>query len=118
MGDVLKDLRHRLVDGFNPVSQGKLINNLLVWLFKVNFPALFSLRVGQPNFTTVLLAQVVEEVLVKTRVLCVIGGDLQMKGVKLGDLTRRIINNYFLLSAMPQLVQSSSVNIAKCGANY
>ena len=78
--DVLKDLRHRLVDGFNPVSQGKLINNLLVWFFKVNFPALFSLRVGQPNFTTVLLAQVVEEVLVKTRVLCVIGGDLQMKG--------------------------------------
>ena len=41
-----RDLRHRLVDGFNPVSQGKLINNLLVWLFKVNFPALLSLRVG------------------------------------------------------------------------
>ena len=56
----------------------ELINNLLSWLFKV---ALLPLRVRQPNLASVILAQVVEEVLVETRVLCVIGRHLKMDGI-------------------------------------
>ena len=74
------DLRHRLVDGFNPISQGELINNLFVGLLKVDFPTFLPLGVRKSDFAAVLLAKIVEEVLVQARVLGVVGGHLAGNG--------------------------------------
>ena len=72
--------RHGLVDGLDPVSEGKLVHQLLGRLLKVDLPALLALGVGQDHVAVVLFAQVVEEVLVQAGVLAVVGGDLAGKG--------------------------------------
>ena len=71
--------RHGLIDGLNAVSEGKFIHNLLAGLVKVDLPTLLPLGIWQVDLTRVLLAEIVEQVLMETRVLDMIGGNLDKK---------------------------------------
>lgn len=86
-------LRHGLVNRFDAVSHGKLVNNLLSRFIKVNFPS-FVLRdtainerqdsvlrtnpfgVGEFDLVTGLFTQIMEEVFMQARVLHVVRSDL------------------------------------------
>ena len=69
-------------DRFDSVSEGELVNDLLLALLEVHLPRVFAVRLRKLHETVVLLlAEVVEEVLVEARVLDVVGSDLQGRGV-------------------------------------
>ena len=75
-------LRHGLKDGFDAVSHGELVNQLLRRLVIVHLPAVVALNLWQFDASSVhLFRQVVEEVLVQTRVLDVVGGHLDDNGI-------------------------------------
>ena len=67
---------HGLVNGLDAIAKSKLIYNLLAWLIKVDLPTLFTLGIRQTDLSTVLLTEVVEQVLVETGVLDVVGCNL------------------------------------------
>ena len=69
-------MSHGLVDGLDAIAESKLIYNLLARLIKVDLPTLFTLGIRQTDLSTVLLAEVVEQVLVETGVLDVVGCNL------------------------------------------
>lgn len=57
-------IRHGLVDGLHSVAHGKLINNLLWSLLKVNFPCVIPFSIGNFNYAIVLdVRHIVKEVL-------------------------------------------------------
>ena len=65
-------------DRFNSVSEGELVDDLLLALLEVHLPSVFAVRLWKLHETVVLLlAKVVEEVLVEASVLDVVGSDLQ-----------------------------------------
>ena len=67
-------------DRFNPVSEGELVDDLLLALLEVHLPRVLAVRLRQLYEAVVLLlAEVVEEVLVEARVLHVVGGDLRRR---------------------------------------
>ena len=76
LGGQAVEVGHGLVDGLDAIAQRKLIYNLLAWLIKVDLPTLFTLGIRQTDLSTVLLAEIVEQVLVETSVLDVVGCNL------------------------------------------
>ena len=93
--------RHGLIDGLNAVSEGKLINNLLAWLVKVNLPALLSLGVRKVDLSSILIAQIMEEVLMEARVLDVVRSDLD----------RRVMKNIITLAETFNVSNSNSLRV-------
>ena len=76
LGGQAVEVGHGLVDGLDAIAQRKLIYNLLAWLIKVDLPTLLPLGIRQTDLSTVLLAEIVEQVLVETSVLDVVGCNL------------------------------------------
>lgn len=59
-----QNLRHGLIDGLHSVTHGKLIDNLLRGLLKVDLPCIVPFGVGDLHHTIVLdICHIVEEVL-------------------------------------------------------
>ena len=69
--------RHGLEDGLNTISEGELVDNVLLGLVKVDLPGVLARGSGQLDIAVVVVAQVVEQVLVKARVLHVVWSNLQ-----------------------------------------
>ena len=69
--------RHGLVYRLNAVAKSKFIYNFFIWLLKINLPAFFSFRIWQADFPTILLTEVVEQVLVKASILDMVWSHLQ-----------------------------------------
>ena len=63
-------------DGFDSVSQGKLVDNFLLRLVKVDLPGVFARGIWQLDIPRVLITKVMEEVLVEASVLDVVGRHL------------------------------------------
>ena len=76
LGRQAVEVGHGLVDGLDAVAQRELVHDLLAGLVEVNLPALLPLGVGQVDLASVLLAQVVEQVLMQARVLDMVWGNL------------------------------------------
>lgn len=66
------EMSHGLVDGLNTVSHREFVDNLLRVLVEVDFPRVVAFGLWELHEPHVLLAQIVENVLVKTGVLNVI----------------------------------------------
>lgn len=56
----INNLRHSLVDGFNSISHGELVHDLLRVLVEVDFPRVITLGCRQHHRATIFFAQVVE----------------------------------------------------------
>ena len=63
-------------DGFDAVSEGKLVHDLLLGLVEINLPRIFACGIWQLYVPVVLVTKVMEEVFVEACVLDVIGSDL------------------------------------------
>ena len=101
LGGQAVEVGHGLVDGLNAVSEGKLINNLLAWLVKVNLPALLPLGVREVDLSSILIAQIMEEVLMEARVLDVVRSDLD----------RRVMKNIITLVETFNVSNSNSLRV-------
>ena len=76
LGGEAVEVGHRLVDRLDPVPQGELVHDLLARHLEVDLPALLALGLWERHPAPVLLTEVVEEVLVETGVLDVVGCNL------------------------------------------
>ena len=88
-----------MVDGLDTVSQSELVDNLLARLVKVDLPALLALGVREVDLASILLAQIMEEVLMEARVLDVVGSDLD----------RRVMKNIITLAETFNVSNSNSL---------
>ena len=73
-------LRHGLEDWFDSVSESEFVDDVLFRLVEVDFPCVFAAGFGKFHVALVLVTEVVEQVLVKTRVLDVVRRNLSTKG--------------------------------------
>ena len=73
-------LRHGLEDWFDSVSECEFVDDVLFRLVEVDFPRVFTAGFGKFYVALVLVTEVVEQVLVKTRVLDVVRRNLSIKG--------------------------------------
>ena len=90
-----------MVDGLDAVSQSELVDNLLARLVKVDLPALLPLGVREVDLTSILLTQIMEEVLMEARVLDVVGSDLD----------RRVMKNIITLAETFNVSNSNSLRV-------
>ena len=90
-----------MVDGLDAVSQSELVDNLLAWLVKVNLPALLPLGVREVDLSSILIAQIMEEVLMEARVLDVVRSDLD----------RRVMKNIITLAETFNVSNSNSLRV-------
>ena len=90
-----------MVDGLDAVSQSELVDNLLARLVKVNFPALLPLGVREVDLSSILIAQIMEEVLMEARVLDVVRSDLD----------RRVMKNIITLAETFNVSNSNSLRV-------
>ena len=93
--------RHGLVDGLDAVSQSELVDNLLARLVKVNLPALLPLGVREVDLSSILITQIMEEVLMEARVLDVVRSDLD----------RRVMKNIITLAETFNVSNSNSLRV-------
>ena len=63
-------------DSLDAVSEGELVDDLLLRVLEVHLPRVLAVGLGQLDHALVIFAQIVEQVLMQTRVLHVIGGNL------------------------------------------
>ena len=90
-----------MVDGLDTVSQSELVDNLLAWLVKVNLPALLPLGVRKVDLSSILITQIMEEVLMEARVLDVVRSDLD----------RRVMKNIITLAETFNVSNSNSLRV-------
>lgn len=88
-----------MVDGLDTVSQSELVDNLLARLVKVDLPALLALGVREVDLASILLTEIMEEVLMEARVLDVVGSDLD----------RRVMKNIITLAETFNVSNSNSL---------
>ena len=90
-----------MVDGLDTVSQSELVDNLLARLVKVNLPALLPLGVREVDLSSILITQIMEEVLMEARVLDVVRSDLD----------RRVMKNIITLAETFNVSNSNSLRV-------
>ena len=90
-----------MVDGLDAVSQSELVDNLLTRLVKVDLPALLALGVREVDLSSILIAQIMEEVLMEARVLDVVRSDLD----------RRVMKNIITLAETFNVSNSNSLRV-------
>ena len=90
-----------MVDGLDAVSQSELVDNLLARLVKVDLPALLALGVREVDLSSILIAQIMEEVLMEARVLDVVRSDLD----------RRVMKNIITLAETFNVSNSNSLRV-------
>ena len=90
-----------MVDGLDAVSQSELVDNLLARLVKVNLPALLPLGVREVDLSSILITQIMEEVLMEARVLDVVRSDLD----------RRVMKNIITLAETFNVSNSNSLRV-------
>ena len=71
-----RHLRHGLKDGLYTIAKGELVNYFLLSFAKINLPSILANSLGQFNVATVLIADIVEQILMETCILDVIGRHL------------------------------------------
>ena len=71
--------RHGLKDGLDTIAKGKLVNYFLFSLAKIDFPSVLANSLRQLDIATVLIADIVEQILMETCILDVIGRHLAEK---------------------------------------
>lgn len=71
-----------MVYGLDAVSQRKLIHNLLARLVEIDLPALLALGIREVDLASILLTEIMEEVLMEARVLDVVRSDLDRRVMK------------------------------------
>ena len=71
--------RHGLKDGLNTIAKGELVNYFLFSLAKIDFPSVLTNSLRQLDIATVLIADIVEQILMETCILDVIGRHLAEK---------------------------------------
>ena len=90
-----------MVDGLDTVSQSELVDNLLARLVKVNLPALLPLGVREVDLSSILITQIMEEVLMEACVLDVVRSDLD----------RRVMKNIITLAETFNVSNSNSLRV-------
>ena len=71
-----RHLRHGLKDGLYTIAKGELINYFLLSFAKINLPSILANSLGQLDVATVLIADIVEQILMETCILDVVGRHL------------------------------------------
>ena len=66
-----------MINGLDAVSHGEFVDDFLSRILEINLPGVVAFGLRQIHHASVLLAQVVKQILVQTRVLYVIGSDLK-----------------------------------------
>ena len=90
-----------MVYGLDAVSQSKLIHNLLARLVEVDLPALLALGIREVDLASILLTEIMEEVLMEARVLDVVRSDLD----------RRVMKNIITLAETFNVRNSNSLRV-------
>ena len=90
-----------MVYGLDAVSQSKLIHNLLARLVEVDLPALLAFGIREVDLASILLTEIMEEVLMEARVLDVVRSDLD----------RRVMKNIITLAETFNVSNSNSLRV-------
>lgn len=69
------EVSHGLIDWLDAVSHGELIDNFLWRFVEVNLPGVVAFGLRKLHQAHVLLAEIMKNILVQTRILNVIGRD-------------------------------------------
>ena len=90
-----------MVYGLDAVSQSKLVHNLLARLVEVDLPALLAFGIREVDLASILLTEIMEEVLMEARVLDVVRSDLD----------RRVMKNIITLAETFNVSNSNSLRV-------
>ena len=90
-----------MVYRLDAVSQSKLIHNLLTRLVEVDLPAILAFGIREVDLASILLTEIMEEVLMEARVLDVVRSDLD----------RRVMKNIITLAETFNVSNSNSLRV-------